>query len=71
MTTTTTNNTTTIAEIRIGIFLSRISNLDMNPASDFADAKLIRAFGNTEIWKVTMMDGKSFKVKAHMVEMDF
>ena len=74
MTTTTTTTTTTtdaMADIRIDILSSRNVDIDYATFDGMADAKIIRAFGDTEIWKCTMKDGKTFKVKAKVWEMDF
>jgi len=75
MTTTTTTTTTTtdaMASIRVDIFMSRADEHDMQ-YGNIVDAKIIRVYGGgtTEIWKVTNADGKTFKVKCYVMDLDF
>ena len=69
-TTTTTTTTDAMASIRIDILMSRTSDMTFDTFTDMVDAKIIRANGDTEVWKVTFMDGKSVKVKAVVSDFD-
>jgi hypothetical protein len=69
---TTTTTTTTGADIRIGILMSRTSNMTYDTFTDMVDAKIIRTKGDTEVWSVTLQSGRTVKVIAQTdVDLDF
>ena len=66
----TTTTTDAMASIRINILSNRCHDIDFDTFCKIADAKIIRTNGDTEVWKVTFMDGKSAKVKAVVSDFD-
>lgn len=69
---TTITTTTTAADIRIDILMSRTSDMTYATFTDMVDAKIIRTKGDTEVWSVTLQNGRTVKVIAKTdVDLDF
>jgi hypothetical protein len=72
MTTTKTTTTTAGADIRMEILAGRTSNMTYATFTDMVDAKIIRTKGDTEIWSVTLQNGRTIKVIAKTdADLDF
>lgn len=69
---TTITTTTTAADIRIDILMSRTSDMTYATFADMVDAKIIRTKGDTEVWSVTLQNGRTVKVLAKTdADLDF
>lgn len=60
------------ANVRMDILMSRTSDMTYATFADMVDAKIIRAKGDTEVWSVTLQNGRTVKVIAKTdADLDF